>query len=70
VAGVRAGLLHDADVAAQARRDDDINVLALGADYITLEQAQKVTRAWLAAEFSGEERHRRRIGKIRQYEST
>lgn len=66
--GVRAGLIHDPAIAEAARRDDNINVLALGASYITLEQAKAVVRALLASEFSGAERHRRRIGKITQYE--
>jgi ribose 5-phosphate isomerase B len=68
VLGVRAGLLHDPEMAMSARRDDDINVLALGAQHITLAKAQEVVRAWLSTEFSGEERHKRRIEKIRQYE--
>src|SRR5688572_10419843 len=37
VAGIRAALIHDPAIAAAARADDDTNVLALGADYVTLE---------------------------------
>jgi RpiB/LacA/LacB family sugar-phosphate isomerase len=69
VPGVRAGLLHDPEMAASARRDDDINVLALGARHISLEKAKEVVKAWLETEFSGAERHRRRIEKIKQYEA-
>jgi ribose 5-phosphate isomerase B len=70
VRGVRAGLIHDPDIAAAARRDDNINVLALGARYITLPVAQQVIQAWLGSSFAGAERHRRRIEKIRQYEES
>lgn len=66
--GVRAGLIHDPVIAKAARSDDDINVLALGAQYISEEQAKQVVTAWLNAKFSGEERHTRRINKVKQYE--
>lgn len=62
--GVRAALIHDPNIAAAARHDDDINVLSLGADYISLEDAQKVVTSFLETPFSGEERHLRRIQKL------
>lgn len=68
VKGIRAGLIHDPKIAAAARNDDDINVLALGVEYISTEQAKEVVKAWLGNNFSGEERHKRRIKKIQQYE--
>ncbi len=64
--GIRAALIHDASIAKAARNDDDVNVLALGADYISLEDAQRVVSIFLETPFSGEERHMRRIGKIEQ----
>ncbi len=64
IAGVRAALIHDEKIAKVARNDDDINVLALGADYIPLADAKKVITAFLETNFSGEERHVRRIEKI------
>lgn len=70
VKGIRAGLIHDPKIAKAAREDDDINVLALGASYISLDQAKEVIKAWLETEFSGEERHKRRIGKIKDYENS
>lgn len=69
VKGVRAGQIHDPRIAEMARRDNDINVLTLGADFIDSEQAKEVVGAWLKTGFSGEERHVRRIGKINQYEN-
>ncbi len=68
VPGIRAALIHDTEIAKAAQRDDDINVLALGADYISFDQAKEVINAWLHTPFSGEERHRRRITKIAEYE--
>ena len=68
VAGIRAGLIHNPQIAKAARQDDDINVLALAAAYITPGEAKDILSAWLTAEFSGLERHTRRIGKISAYE--
>lgn len=68
VRGVRAGLIHDPRMAALARTDDNTNVLALGASFLTFEQAQEIVQAWLSTDFSGADRHERRIAKIAQYE--
>lgn len=68
VAGIRAALIHDQEIAQAAQRDDDINVLALGASYISLDTAKEVIMAWLTTPFSGAERHERRISKIAAYE--
>lgn len=70
VPGIRAALIHDPEIAKSAQRDDDINVLALGADYISLENAKNVITSWLTTPFSGEERHTRRINKISEYEQS
>ncbi len=64
VAGIRAALIHDPAVVAAARNDDDINVLALGADFITLEAAKAVITPFLTTAFSGEDRHVRRLKEI------
>lgn len=70
VPGIRAALVHDPKIAEAAQRDDDINVLALGADYIDANRAQDVILHWLNTPFSGEERHERRIQKISDYETS
>lgn len=62
--GIRAGLCHDTYTARQCVEHDDANVLALGGRVIGVELAAEVIRAFLAARFSGEERHVRRVGKI------
>lgn len=68
--GVRAGLCHDTYSAHQSVEHDDVNVLALGARIIGIELAKELVDAFLAAEFSGEERHRRRLAKVQALESS
>lgn len=68
VPGIRSALIHDPAIAAAARADDDVNVLALGAAFIDDTTAQKVISAWLDTPFSGEARHQRRLQKITAYE--
>ena len=67
--GIRAALCHDLFTARQSREDDDANVLCLGARILEEPMAVQVARAWVAAKFSGEERHARRIAKIAQLEA-
>ena len=62
--GVRAGLCHDTYSARQSVEHDDVNVLSLGGRVIGPEVAIEVVRAFLAAQFSGEERHVRRLNKV------
>ncbi len=62
--GVRAGLCHDTYSAHQCVEHDDVNVLTLGGRIIGPEIAIEVVRTFLAAEFSGEERHLRRLNKV------
>lgn len=69
VPGIRAALIHDPKIAEVAQRDDDINVLALGARFISLAQAKKVITNWLSTPFSLADRHQRRLGKIAAYEN-
>lgn len=69
IPGVRAGLSHDTYSARQGVEHDDVNVLCLGARVIGPELAAEIVRAWLGARFSGEERHVRRLGKLRAIEA-
>ena len=65
---IRAGLCHDTYSAHQGVEHDDINVLCLGARVIGEELARELVSAFLAASFTGEERHRRRLDKIKAME--
>lgn len=71
--GIYAGLCHDTYSAHQGVEHDDMNVLCLGARVIGEELAREIVRSFLSARFigndSGEERHSRRVAKIRRLES-
>lgn len=64
VAGVRAALIHDDYSARQGVEDDDMNVICLGSQVVGYAQAWELVRTFLAAGFSGAERHRRRLAKV------
>jgi ribose 5-phosphate isomerase B len=66
--GIRACLCHDTYSAHQGVEHDDMNVLVLGARVIGTEMAHELVRAFIGAEFSGEERHRRRLAKVKALE--
>jgi ribose 5-phosphate isomerase B len=62
--GVRSAVCHDTYSAHQGVEHDDMNVLTLGARVIGPEPAGECSLAFLAATFSGESRHRRRLDKV------
>lgn len=64
VTGVRAGLATDTYSARQGVEHDDVNVLVLGARISGIEVIKEILKSFLAAEFSGEERHVRRLNKV------
>lgn len=66
--GIRAGLCHDTYSAHQGVEHDDMNILVLGARVIGPELARELVRAFLEARFTHEERHERRLDKIRALE--
>ena len=68
--GIRAATCHDSFSARQCVEDDDVNVLCLGARVIGPELAVEVVRDYVAARFSGLERHRRRLGEIAGFEES
>jgi ribose 5-phosphate isomerase B len=67
--GIRAGLCHDTYTAAQGVLHDDVTVLVLGARVIGQALAESLVTAFLAARFTGAERHVRRLEKIRSLET-
>jgi ribose 5-phosphate isomerase B len=66
--GIYAGLCHDEYSACQGVEHDDMNVLCLGARVIGPALVPGLVRAFIDAQFSTQERHRRRVGKIRKME--
>lgn len=70
VTGIRAALAWSLDTARLAREHNNANVVGLGGRQHSLEEATGIVEAFLGAEWSGEERHSRRIGKIAHYETT
>lgn len=68
IPGIRAGLCHDTYSARQGVEHDDMNILVLAARVIGVELARELVDNFLAAKFNGEERHRRRVEKIKALE--
>jgi len=66
--GIRAAMCHDHYSAHQGVEHDDMNVLVLGARIIGPMTAEDATEAFLKAQFSGEERHLRRLNKVKGIE--
>jgi len=66
--GIRAGLCHDTYSAHQGVEHDDMNVLVLGARVIGPALGLELVTAFLRATFSGEERHVRRLNKVKALE--
>ena len=69
IPGVRAAVCHDPYSARQGVEHDDMNVLCVGARVIGSELIDEVVRAFLSAEFSGVDRHVRRLEKVKQIEA-
>ncbi len=64
VKGIRAVNAYDTYTAKQSRQHGDCNVLCLAGKKLARAKATKIVDIWLKTEFSGEERHLRRIRKI------
>ena len=62
--GIRAAVAHDTYTAHQCVEHDKVNVVCLGGRVIGPNLAGDIIRAYLRAEFTGEERHERRLAKI------
>jgi ribose 5-phosphate isomerase B len=68
IRGIRATVAHDTYTGAQCVTHDDCNVACLGARVVGPAYAAEIVRAFADAEFSGEERHRRRLDKVLEIE--
>jgi len=67
--GIRAGLCHDTYSAHQGVEHDDMNVLCIGARIIGEAIALEIAASFLGAKYTGEERHVRRLGKVKAIEA-
>lgn len=70
IKGVRAVNASSSRIARMSREHNDTNVLCLGQDYLSPDEAREILDAWLSTEFSHEERHHRRVEKIKDIEKT
>jgi len=66
--GVRAALINDHFSAHQGVEDDNLNMLCMGGRVTGTMAAQELAIAFLKAEFTGEERHLRRLAKVAKLE--
>ena len=69
LSGIRASTAQETYTARQMVEHDDANLLCLGSRVIGEKLAEAVVREFIEAEFTGEDRHRRRLDKIKALES-
>jgi len=69
IRGIRAAVCHDTYSAHQGVEHDDMNVLVLGGRIVGPALARDLVCAYLGASFSGEERHVRRLQKVKALEA-
>lgn len=70
VRGIRAALAWNRETARLAREHNNANVVGIGGRQHSLDEAAGIVEEFLSAQWSGEDRHSRRIGKISHYETT
>lgn len=70
IRGIRAALCLNERMARMAREHNDANIISLGADYISSEEAKKIVKTFLETPFSNEARHARRLQKLQELEET
>jgi ribose 5-phosphate isomerase B len=70
VAGIRAALCYNAELATLAREHNDAQVISIGGRMNTVEEAKAMVAAFLATPFSEAPRHQRRIDMVSAYETT
>lgn len=66
--GIRAADIHNEEAARFAKADDNVNVITLGGDYLTVNEAVCIIRTWLATEFK-QGRYQERIQMIEEIEN-
>jgi ribose 5-phosphate isomerase B len=70
VAGIRAALCYNTELATLAREHNNAQVISIGGRMNTVEEAKAMVAAFLATPFSGAPRHQRRIDMVSAYETT
>lgn len=68
VEGIRAALCYTTELAQLAREHNDAQVISIGGRMQSVEEAKEMVRVFLGTDFTGEERHQRRIDMVTQYE--
>jgi len=68
IKGIRAGTAINAKQIKDSVNDEDTNILGISADYLSGE-AQEIVKTFLETKFSGQERHVRRVNKIKDLEN-
>jgi len=68
LAGIRAGMCHDSYSAHQGVEHDNMNVLVLGSRVVGVKLAEDLVKVFLGAQFTQEERHVRRLAKVKALE--
>ena len=68
IKGIRAGTMASTDQVKASVADEDTNIIGLSADYLNEEENIQIVKSFLEANFSGSERHKRRIEKIKMTE--
>ncbi len=68
IGGARCSTGISPEEVKRGREDDDLNILAISADYTSEDQAKALAAAFLDTAFKGDERHVRRLNKIKQKE--
>ena len=68
VEGIRAALCYNPELAQLAREHNDAQVISIGGRMQSVEEAKEMVRVFLGTDFTGEERHQRRIDMVTRYE--
>ncbi len=69
VKGIRAAVVYDEYSAEMSRKHNDANIISLGNRTLAISKAKELVKLWLETPFSNDERHKRRIEKIKAIEN-
>lgn len=70
IKGIRAAVCLNEEMAKKAKQHNDANIISLGADYMSMDEAKNTIRVFLETPFSKDARHIRRIEKIKEIEKS